>query len=343
MWPYRVSTSADERGDLGLDRDVEPDRRRDRPDRRGDGADPGKVEVGDDDRGRPLGGEPLGQRPADAAGRAGDDDDPPGQLHGPPPTRRRPRCAAHRRPARSVPGAGTSAITGVRTPPATYVVELLAHLGRRAVQHQRVDQLVRDGRQRALAVAGRPGVPHRPEHRFAAEPAVERRVRAHRQVRRRSAACPRCARTPRRSVGHTKIRAATSNPSGRAGQFRGHRRDVGRREPVEDRPVGLGGGEPQHPRTQRGENSFGGCSRRAVQPEPAHPERRVLLVDRLAGQRRPQEPQHVAGARERVGEVQAVPLRRRSPATTRRCRSRPARARPRPARPRSSRAAPGRG
>jgi hypothetical protein len=44
------------------------------------------------------------------------------------------------------------------------------------VQHQGVDEIVRDGGQRTLAVAAGPGVPDRAQHRFPAEPAMELRV-----------------------------------------------------------------------------------------------------------------------------------------------------------------------
>ena len=61
-----------------VDAYAERPRRRDRVGHRAGAV---AVEVGGDDRGRALGREPLGQAAADAAGRAGDDDDLALDLH----------------------------------------------------------------------------------------------------------------------------------------------------------------------------------------------------------------------------------------------------------------------
>jgi hypothetical protein len=67
-------------------------------------------------------------------------------------------------------------------------IEVLSHAGadrlRRAMENQLVDHVLGDGRQRRLAVAPSPRVPHRLEHWRPAEPFMEGAVDGHIEVSR---------------------------------------------------------------------------------------------------------------------------------------------------------------
>ncbi len=77
-----------------------------------------RVDVGDDDPGRPFGAEPPGQRPTDAARAAGDDDDLPLISTFPPQACAAASIVATVTAIRSLPhGSGIS--TGTSTPAST--------------------------------------------------------------------------------------------------------------------------------------------------------------------------------------------------------------------------------
>ena len=86
-----------------------------------------------------------------------------------------------------------------------------------------------------------------------------------------------------------------------------HGRDVIGREPVQDHPVRLAAGQPQHARPERGQVERRRVGDRPGKPEAAHREGAVVVVDPLAGQGVPEEPQRVTGPVVRLGERDVVP------------------------------------
>ncbi len=100
----------------------------------------------------------------------------PRRLSTPPLGAQRPdRCPN----AESSGSSGMMASELVVTPLSKYSLDVGPARRRTAVHDQVVHHLVGNCRQRRLAVAGLPGVPHRPEHLAPSEPLVERGVHGH--------------------------------------------------------------------------------------------------------------------------------------------------------------------
>ena len=111
------------------------------------------------------------------------------------------------------------------------------------------------------------------------------------------------------SLGHTKMRATISRrrralassttPTTRA--------NVLRRQPVDDRPVGLAPGEPQHPFAQRGDENRRRLLGANTEAEPADLERVVRRRHLLARECVAEETDDVADLLVRLDERNAVP------------------------------------
>ena len=130
-------------------------------------------------------------------------------------------------------------------------------LGEGAVHDEVVHHLVGDGGQGGLAIAGRPGVPHRLEGRAPSQPAVELGVGVHVEVGGDHA--------PPDGAHHVGVLRGDDEDAGHdlmalaAGALElGHRlADVLGAQPVEDHPVGLLAGQVEHAGAQGGHVDVG--------------------------------------------------------------------------------------
>src|SRR5947209_7865527 len=191
--------------------------------------------------------------------------------------------------------------------------DVSADLVRRAADDQVVDDLLGYGRDRPLAVAALPRVPHRPERRGAPEPLVERPVDGHVEVGGHVTPHRRLRRGPRwidvdeeacRDLDRPGI--APGAGSGLAHDGDGLRHVVGG-EPVQDRAVADLARDPQHPGPERCDVDGDRLDGRFGQAKAVHRERLAAEDDALARERPAEELRRLAHAGRGTGEGAAVP------------------------------------
>src|SRR3989454_1116809 len=191
--------------------------------------------------------------------------------------------------------------------------DVSADLVRRAADDQVVDDLLGHGRDRPLAVAALPRVPHRPERRGAPERRVERPVDGHVEVGGHVTPHRRLRRGPRRiDVDEEACRdldrpgIAPGAGSGLAHDGDGLRHVVGG-EPVQDRAVADLARDPQHPGPERRDVDGDRLDGRFGQAKAVHRERLAAEDDALARERPAEELRRLAHAGRGTSEGAAVP------------------------------------
>ena len=180
----------------------------------------------------------------------------------------------------------------VVTPCSAYCSTPFADASRRPPHDEVVDDLVGHDLERAGAVARGPRVPHRLQRGAAAQPVLELGVGADREVARDHPGGH--GAHLREVVGRCDEDAGDDLLVADVGRDLG---DVARRQPVHDGAVTLLAREPQHAGTQRRHQDRRRLLGDHAQPEALDLERLVALGDLLAGERAPEEPQHVARVR----------------------------------------------
>src|SRR5437870_4302158 len=198
--------------------------------------------------------------------------------------------------------------------------DVSADLVRRAADDQVVDDLLGHGRDRPLAVAALPRVPHRPERRGAPEPLVERPVDGHVEVGGHVAPHRRVRRESRRiDVDEEacrdldRSRVAPGPGGGLAHDGDGLRHVVGG-EPVEDRAVADLARDPQHPGPERRDVDGDRLDGRPGQTKAVYRERLAAENDALARERPAEDLRRLAGEPGVLGEREAVEWHRQGPA-----------------------------
>ena len=171
-----------------------------------------------------------------------------------------------------------------------------------------VNQLIRNGRQGRLAVAGFPCIPHWLQHFAAAEPLVESGIHGHVEIGRN--------RELARSAHHISVLAgahkdATHNlfllATGSIVHYGGHLGHVLRRQPVNDRAIGLARRKFQHAFAQRRHQNLWLLLWAHAQTKPIDLERVVLLRHLFSAERILQEAHDIAHLLIRLYKRHAVP------------------------------------